>query len=325
MYKIIIFSHESDIDGLGSVVLSKIAFQKFDYELFPNTEKLELKIREYINNNKLDKYDKIYITDLALCDPSLTMVANSNLKDKVLVFDHHIQAIIDNLNRYSFTKIIEKENNIKTCGTELFYKYLIDNKLIKKKKIIDTFVEYTRLEDTWEWKQKDTKAHDLSILFNYIGIDKYIDIMTNKLLNNYKFTYKKEERKIITTKKKEYNQILKKYIKETEYFYDEYNNKYGIVYANYEYRNEIAESFKKNNKYNIKYIIIVALDKGEYGQKSYRSVFENFDVNFIANIHGGGGHPSAAAVNISKEQKEIALSLNKKEGLKYLAEAKYNE
>lgn len=325
MYKIIIFSHESDIDGLGSIVLSKIAFKNFDYELFPNPEKLELAFRKYIENNKLDKYDKIFITDLSLSEPSLTMVANSNLKDKVLVFDHHIQAIIDNLNRYSFTKIIEKENNIKTCGTELFYKYLIDNKFIKKKKIIDTFVEYTRLEDTWEWKQKDTKAHDLAILFNSIGIDKYIDIMTNKLLNNYKFTYTKEERKIINNKKKEYNQILKKYIKETEYFYDEYNNKYGIVYANYEYRNEIAESFKKNNKYNIKYIIIVALDKGEYGQKSYRSVLENFDVNFIANIHGGGGHPSAAAVNISKEQKEIALSLNKKEGLKYLAESKYNE
>ena len=325
MYKIIIFSHESDIDGLGSIVLSKIAFKNFDYELFPNPEKLELTFRKYIENNKLDKYDKIFITDLSLSEPSLTMVANSNLKDKVLVFDHHIQAINDNLNKYSFTKIIEKENNIKTCGTELFYKYLIDNKFIKKKKIIDTFVEYTRLEDTWEWKQKNKKSHDLAILFNSIGIDKYIDIMTNKLLNNYKFTYTKEGRKIINNKKKEYNQILKKYIKETECFYDEYNNKYGIVYADYEYRNEIAESFKKNNKYNIKYIIIVALDKGEYGQKSYRSVLENFDVNFIANIHGGGGHPSAAAVNISKEQKEIALSLNKKEGLKYLAESKYNE
>ena len=325
MNNIIIFSHESDIDGLGSIILGKLSFDNFDYELFPNTEKLELKIREYITNNKLDKYDKIYITDLALCDPSLTMIANSKLKDKVLILDHHIKSIMDNLNRYSFTKIIEEEDNTKTCGTELFYKYLLDNKLIKKKKIIDTFVEYTRLEDTWEWKQKNKKAHDLAILFNSIGIDKYINTMTNKLLNNYKFTYSKEERKIINNKKKEYNKIIRNYIKNTEYFIDEYNNKYGIVYANYEYRNEIAESIKNNNKKEIKYIIIVALDKGEYGQKSYRSIYENFDVNFIANIHGGGGHPSAAAVNISKEQKEIALSLNKKEGLKYLAEVKYNE
>ena len=325
MNKIIIFSHESDIDGLGSIILGKLAFQKFDYELFPNPEKLQLKIREYITNNKLDNYDKIFITDLSLCDPSLTLIANSKLKDKVLVFDHHIQAIIDNLNRYSFTKIIEKENNIKTCGTELFYKYLLDNKLIKKKKIIDTFVEYTRLEDTWEWKQNNKKAHDLAILFNSIGIEKYINTITNKLLNNYRFSYNQEERKIINNKKKEYNQIINKYIKDTEYFYDEFNNKYGIVYANYEYRNEIAEYFKNNNKKEIKYFIIVALNKGDYGQKSYRSIEDNFDVNYIASIHGGGGHPSAAAVNINKEQKEYALSLNIKEGLKYLAEAKYNE
>ena len=327
MNKIIIFSHESDIDGLGSIILAKIAFKNFDYELFPNNEKLELTFRKYLNNKKINKYDKIYITDLALYDPSLTIVANSNLKDKVLVFDHHQKSIIDNMNRYSFTKILEKENNEKTCGTKLFYNYLINSKLLKKKKIIDTFVEYTRLEDTWEWKlnKKDYCAHDLAILFNAIGIDNYINNMVNKLLNNYKFTYNYEERKMIKDKKQEYNKIIKNYIKETEIFIDENNNKYGIVYANYEYRNEIAETFKNNNnKQEIKYLIIVALDKGKYGQKSYRSIDESFDVNNVAMDHGGGGHPQAASVNIAKKQKEIALKLSKKEGLKYLAESKYS-
>ena len=255
------------------------------------------------------------------------MIANSNLKDKVLVFDHHKKSIMDNINRYSFTKIVEEENNKKTCGTELFYNYLLNNKLIKRKKIIDTFVEYTRLEDTWEWKniEKGSYAHDLAILFNSIGIDNYINKLTNKLSNNYKFTYTKEEKEIIKNKKQEYNQKIKNYFKDTEYFYDEFNNKYGIVYADYEYRNEIAESFKINNKKEIKYIIIAALDKGEFGQKSYRSVEDDFDVNMIASIHGGGGHKAAASVNITKKQKEKALSLDKKEGLKYLAEAKYSD
>jgi len=65
------------------------------------------------------------------------------------------------------------------------------------------------------------------------------------------------------------------------------------------------------------------MNKGEFGQKSYRSVDEDFDVNEVAMRHGGGGHKGASAVNITKEQKEKSRSLPKKEALKYLADSKY--
>ena len=42
MSKVIIFSHESDIDGLGCIVLGKLAFNEMDYALMPNIEKLEV-------------------------------------------------------------------------------------------------------------------------------------------------------------------------------------------------------------------------------------------------------------------------------------------
>lgn len=150
--KTLIFSHESDIDGLGSIVLAKLAFEKVDYVLFPNVKKLELSFREYLDSGYFEKYDKVYITDLALYDPSLTIVANSSLKDKVLIFDHHQRAIDDNMNRYSFTKIVEEDKRGKRCGTDLFYEYLLQNNLIPKSKKMSEFVELTRLEDTWAWK-----------------------------------------------------------------------------------------------------------------------------------------------------------------------------
>ena len=50
MDKVIIFSHESDIDGLGCVILAKLAFNNLDYVLSPNTDSLETKFREYINS-----------------------------------------------------------------------------------------------------------------------------------------------------------------------------------------------------------------------------------------------------------------------------------
>lgn len=328
MKKIIIFSHESDIDGLGSIVLSKIAFKDFDYVLLPGVEKLKETFIEYIKTNKLNNYDMIYITDLSLYEPALSMVAESSLKDKVLVFDHHQGAIEANLNRYSFTKVIEEDEKGKRCGTDLFYEHLLQNNLISRTKALDTFVEYTRLEDSWDWKKYQNLgqlAHDLSILFNVIGKENYILRMLEKLLRNpEKFEYDEEELKLIQEKKDEYNNILKNLTAEIEYFVDEKNNKYGIAYVNYEYRNELPEYIRENsNPENIKYMIIVAMDKGENGQKSYRSIDKSFDVNEMAMLHGGGGHPTAAAVNISKEQKEQAKKLPKREGLKYLADSKY--
>lgn len=329
MTKKIIFSHESDIDGLGCAILSKLAFENVDCIFAPNTEKLESIFRGFIESHKLDEYDDIYVTDLALYDPSLTMVAESSLKNKVHVFDHHKRAIDDGMNRYSFTKIVEDDGNGKKCGTRLFYEYLIQDNLIVNTKAISEFVELTRLEDTWEWKNLGCvgeQAHDLAILFNSIGLNNYISSMTNKLLNNsISFELTEEEKTLIKNKKEEYNKLLQSIILSAEYFLDEKNNKFGIVFADYEYRNELAEYIRQHgNPEDIKYFIVVAMNKGEFGQKSYRTIEENFDVNEVAKLHGGGGHPGAASVNITEEQKIKSLVLEKKESLKYLADSKFS-
>lgn len=329
MKKYLIFSHESDIDGLGCIVLAKIAFSNLDYVLSPNIEKLELIFRKYLEEQKLDKYDQIFITDLALYDPSLTMIAkSSSLKNKVFVFDHHKRAIDDKMNRYSFTTIIEEDENGKKCGIQLFYDYLLQNNLIKETKALTEFVNLTRLEDTWEWKTSGDigrSAHDLAILFNALGQEEYISRLTSKITTNQdSFTLNNEEKVLIQNKKDEYDQQLANIMSSAEYFLDENNHKYGIVFAEYEYRNELAEYIRRiNNPENIKYFIMVAMEKGEHGQKSYRAIADNFDVNEVATIHGGGGHPGAASVNITEEQHQIASTLPKKEALKYLAESKY--
>ncbi len=330
MNKNIIFSHESDIDGLGCVVLSQLAFQDIDYILVPNVEKLEQVFRKYIDLNTFEKYERIYVTDLALYDPALTLVNNSALKNKVLVFDHHKRAIDDQMNRFSFTTIIEEDEHGKKCGTQLFYEYLIKENYLKETATIKEFVELTRFEDTWEWKKAGTigkKAHDLAILFNELGIEKYISTMLSKLLDNPKaFEFSKEELSLIQEKKNEYNGLLKEIMTNAEYFLDENNNKFGAVFADYEYRNELAEYIQNNgNKENIKYFIVMAMNKGQFGQKSYRSIDKDFDVNEVAVLHGGGGHKGAASVNITEDQKAKVLTLSKKEGLKYLADSKFTK
>ncbi len=56
-----IFSHESDIDGLGNIVLGKLAFKEIDYVLEPNVNKLEETFRKYIEEGKLDEYERLYL------------------------------------------------------------------------------------------------------------------------------------------------------------------------------------------------------------------------------------------------------------------------
>lgn len=135
----------------------------------------------------------------------------------------------------------------------------------------------------------------------------------------------KKDIKLIRDKKEEYDNLLKSILDSAEYFFDEKNNKFGIVFANYEYRNELAEYIKRSgNSEKLKYFIIVAMDKGNFGQKSYRSIDESFDVNEVAVMHGGGGHPGSASVNITEIQRRNALGLTKKEGLEYLANCTYS-
>ena len=326
--EILIFSHESDIDGLNAVVLAKIAFDQVDYVLFPNVEILEKNFREYLASGRLKKYQKIYITDLALYEPSLTMVRESSFKEKVKVFDHHKRSLDDQMDKYSFTKIVDKDERGKRCGTDLFYEYLVKSHEINQSRALDEFVELTRLEDTWEWKQAGSfgeKAHDLAILLNILGIEDYINAIVSKLLDNpLTFELNQKEKELAKCKKEEYENILQSILSSMEYLKDENNHKFGIVFAPYEYRNELAEYIRKNNNpEDIQYLIVVAMNKGEYGQKSYRSIDEDFDVNEVAMRHGGGGHKGASAVNITKEQKEKSRSLPKKEALKYLADSRY--
>jgi len=330
--KVIIFSHESDIDGLGSIVLGKIAFGNIDYVLVSNVQDLEFRFRELMESGRLNIYDKIYITDLALYNPSLKIVSNDPvLSQKVLVFDHHKSAINEGYNNYDFTTIMEvDQNGKKRCGTELFYEYLCSMGYISKTSALDEFVELTRLEDAWEWKNalnRGQKAHDMAILFNAVGIEQYIERMYTKLLiSKMEFDLTSEEKELISNKKNEYLENLQRIWSNAEFLKDELENNYAAVFADYEFRNELSEYVSGLNIINLQYLVIVALEKGLFGQKSYRAITKNFDVGKIAEAHGGYGHPGAASVNITEEQKKHALVLRKRntrESLEYLVNSSY--
>lgn len=297
--KVLLFTHKNDIDGMGNAILAQLAFKEVDYELC-GTFDLTSSVESYFEGDKIYQYDRIYVTDLCLEDPVLSKVAmDSKLEGKVLVFDHHKTFTDPKYTSHKFVTVkIEDEKGL-CCGTSLFYKHLVSEGLIDKdNKCISEFVELTRQHDTWEWRNiyNNEKSRELSILFDALGYDGYISLMTEKLRKEDIFEFDSMERILIDNRKK---QIALKceYYKDKIIYKEILGMKAGIVFITYEYRNELAEYFREN-KFDMDFTMMIALDPGVV---AYRSVREGKAVRPVAELFGGKGHDKAATNPITDE------------------------
>ena len=297
--KVLLFTHKNDIDGMGNAILAQLAFKEVDYELC-GTFDLTSSVESYFEGDKIYQYDRIYVTDLCLEDPVLSKVAmDSKLEGKVLVFDHHKTFTDPKYTSHKFVTVkIEDEKGL-CCGTSLFYKHLVSEGLIDKdNKCISEFVELTRQHDTWEWRNiyNNEKSRELSILFDALGYDGYISLMTEKLRKEDIFEFDSMERILIDNRKK---QIALKceYYKDKIIYREILGMKAGIVFITYEYRNELAEYFREN-KFDMDFTMMIALDPGVV---AYRSVREGKAVRPVAELFGGKGHDKAATNPITDE------------------------
>lgn len=297
--KVLLFTHKNDIDGMGNAILAQLAFSEVDYELC-GTFDLTSSVESYFEKDKIYHYDRIYVTDLCLEDPILSKVAmDSKLEGKVLVFDHHKTFTDPKYTSHKFVTVkIEDEKGL-CCGTSLFYKHLVSEGLIDKdNKCISEFVELTRQHDTWEWRNiyNNEKSRELSILFDALGYDGYISLMTEKLRKEDIFEFDSMERILIENRKK---QIALKceYYKDKIIYREILGMKAGIVFITYEYRNELAEYFREN-KFDMDFTMMIALDPGVV---AYRSVREGKAVRPVAELFGGKGHDKAATNPITDE------------------------
>ncbi|HIS11993.1 MAG TPA: hypothetical protein IAB40_02655 [Candidatus Onthocola stercoravium] len=304
--KILIFSHLSDIDGMGGVVLAKLAFGDVDFVLCETFNLLD-KIKEKIADQSIYEYDQIFITDMWLEDPEVIW-QDPKLKDKVLVFDHHESslAILEN-KTYDFITIRIKDELGRCSGTSLFYQYLVNNNLLQPHASINTFVELTRLYDTWEWVtvKNEPMARNLTTLFNAVGANVYIDLMFDKLdVRPNEFTFSDLELSLINNKNKQIKDKLQSYAKNIIYR-NVLGLKAGIVFIDYEYRNDFAQ-YLRDNQFPMDFVMMISMDNGTI---SYRYVTAGIKVLPIAEHFGGKGHDYAASSPISHETKEDIIDI----------------
>ncbi len=294
--KVLLFTHSQDIDGIGCIVLAKEAFSSEKLTYVPcKTFEITSKVNELYQGKKLLEYDLIFVTDLCIKEPLLSLIDNDkNIRSKFRVLDHHKTEIDEGNNKYSFVDIIVEQNGIKECGTSLFYKYLIQNNFIKPSLFLNNFTEFTRQYDVWDWKKNNNeKARELNIIFEELGIEKYLSIIEN--MKKYNMVYFDEYcRKIIdsynTSLYKELSKVFST-LKVTEIYIQNKKINIGFVDTLYKLRNEIPDFIKMKNV-SVDVIGMNILD-GE--TISYRNINKDIDCAKIAEQFGGKGHKDAGS------------------------------
>lgn len=295
--KVKIYSHVSDIDGLGAIVLGNTAFGNVDMQLCDYTSINDIIKEDYINGS-FDNYDKIYIVDICVSTKIAELLdVDDDIHDKLLLLDHHQTGIDLGMNHFDFINISTHLNGRPTCGTELFYKHLVQNGLLKPNHAIKEFVELTRRHDTWEWKTvyNDEKANDLATYLTATWKTNYIAKMTQKLWrfpNSFEFS--PEEQEVITNYKNSITEKFAKSVKNMQYTTVD-NLKFGIGFINHEYRNDLAQ-FVRDINHPIDVLLIPNVNKNTC---SLRNISPDVDVRKIAEVYGGGGHPGAASCKLS--------------------------
>lgn len=174
--KILMISHLADIDGMGSVILSKFYFKEFDYLLADNNYDFDLE-----NDIDVNRYETIYICDLGFTNKNLQYcINNPQIANKIKHFDHHESE--EEKNKYSFVNEVIRLDNHLTSATELFYTYLLTlpNSEFLKSNFFSKLVEAIRREDTWTFEEaNNTLGSNLATLHAYLGSTSFIDVMSS--------------------------------------------------------------------------------------------------------------------------------------------------
>lgn len=292
MENTIIFTHGIDIDGFGGAILGNLVFQNPKIVFADNFNLDDLFIE---NLQKNPPYENIYITDHCLSYEVCEKIAKcSSIVSRLSIFDHH-KSRLGKEDKFNFVHLVVENEKGKQSGTSIFYDYLVNSNLLKPNNALDEFVKLTTLYDTWQWKEDKElgeKACRLNTLFQAVGRENYIKIVTNVLKRNKdKFEFNDEENKIIDNFINAFNKKVQEYINKIQII-DLNGLKVGYVETEDLYKNDIPEALRsQNNPLNISYVMMPLKDRESV---SLRNI-EDVDLAEVASNFGGGGHKYAAS------------------------------
>ena len=115
----------NDLDAVGTVILADIAFLgnlDVTYCDYKNIDETAMALTV----GDLAKYEKIFFTDISMsfgvANIIDTLLKMADVKDKIVLLDHHKTAL--ELNAFEWATVKVEEDGELICGTRLFFNYL---------------------------------------------------------------------------------------------------------------------------------------------------------------------------------------------------------
>ena len=281
-----LFTH-TDLDGVSCEILGKIAFEKDINVVRCNYGDIDTKVEEFING--AEEYDKLFITDISVNKEIADKLLS--ISDKVILLDHHKTALW--LNEYPYALVqVEDESVRKMCGAYLFYEYLKKNhKEFDDTPALKLFIDYVRMYDTWEWKEKydNIIPKRLNDLMYMDGPNEFIDKMVYRLGNNLFILDDTDLMKLQIEQTYINSYITQK--NETLMINDSLfpGHTVGITFAD-KYISELGNKLCELHP-ELDFVVLINMSTLTI---SYRTVKDDLDLSDIAKGFGGGGHPKAS-------------------------------
>lgn len=289
-----LFTH-TDLDGIGCAILAKIAFDSdVDIEYCDYGE-INDKVNDFISTNLMIE-DMCHITDISVTDELAKKIDENSTQFYLL--DHHPTALKLNQYRWCTIKIEDDYTKLKTSGTELYYKWLVEGGYLHKSDTFDKFVETIRDYDTWRWSTMGDEGiicKQMNDLLDLYGRERFITWCISEIHDEIFPKLYAADKLVLKVKQKEIDDYVE--IKNKQLFISPMCGKIcGFVFAE-RFFSELGNRLCKMHP-EIDYVAMIDMD----GTISYRTIKEDIDLGKdVANKFGGGGHPKAAGSRFSKE------------------------
>lgn len=286
-----IFTH-TDLDGVGCAVLAKYYNPEIEVE-FCDYDNVNQKVNDFLDNNIA--LGDLYITDISVSEE---IAERLEYDTDFILLDHHPTAL--GLNKFKCCTVrVEDENTgIKTCGTEMFYQWLVEYGYLNKSKVLDKFVEIIRDYDTWRWAELgedgviSKKVNDLLYIY---GRENFINWCLSSFIQRKFPNLGTIENILLELRQEEIDKYVEK--KNREMFTQALCGKVsGIVFAN-KFTSELGNRLCKMHP-EIDFVTMIDIEDCTV---SYRTIKDDINLGRdVAALLGGGGHPKAAGSQFDK-------------------------
>lgn len=295
---IYLFTH-TDLDGVGCAILAKLFFAGEPCITYCDYGDIDHKVKTLLGNAEiLQPEDKIFITDISISKELAKKIEASSLECGIKLFDHHATA--EPLNKFPWCKVrtTDEEDNDLTCGTKMFYDYLVHQYGNLYKDSLCDFVDFIRQWDTWEWKNTGDQGRIAKYLNDLLDIRGRYDF-----INHFVYQFQTEgycylddtDKMLLEIRQRE----IKEYIqKKSRQMLNPHIAAYsvGIVFADRfisELGNQLCELHPE-----IDFVAIIDIANQKV---SYRTIRDDINLGVFAQHYGGGGHPKAAGSQFTED------------------------